>query len=128
MKREMLHTPLLAIIVAGLGFTALPLRAEENPVSETAQTVADDVVDAAHSNPLRRRWAQMSDEERAQFVERRRMQLADQGPSVRERLQNLSPRQKAHLRKRLANANQPPHRPQRPHHPQARRRAQAAGQ
>jgi hypothetical protein len=73
---------------------------------------------------MRRRWAQMSDEERAQFVERRRMQLADQGSSVRERLQNLSPRQKAQLRKRLANANKPP---QRPHHPQARRRAQAAG-
>jgi putative heme degradation protein len=127
MKRAVLHTSLFPALAAVTAFAVLPatVRADENPVAAVAQTVADDVVEAAHSNPLRRRWAQMSDEERAQFLERRRAQAAQNDSSIRERLQHLSPRQKAHLRKRLANANQPPQRPLPPQAP--RRRHQAGG-
>jgi len=122
MKRSTPYQPVMVGLLAALALTALPASARED--AAPAERAAANSEEAARYEALRRRWAQMSDEDRARFLERRRAQAADQGSSVRERLQHLSPRQKAQLRKRLANMSQPPHRP---HHPQARRRAQAAG-
>ena len=127
MKREILQTPVVAALVAGLGFSALPAvaGADQAMLTGTILNAAQQTEQASGHNPLRRRWAQMTDAERKTFMQRRRAQAADNGHTLRERLRHLSPRQKAHLRQRLANMHQRP--PHRPLPPQARRRAQAAG-